>query len=193
MVHSAGANGPHIKISADFVISCAACAPLVSPFPLARSASASLSSASDAVTEELPSFTGDEAYCALPNSQQTTGQSYLAKGSSDLSSSHHQQAVSTPEMDEQIEEAITTPILRQSSPNPAYDETTIAFGLPTKSSVECTLHNVLGHKVKTIAEGDFSSGWQRFTLIVKDLPPGVYLYRLNVNGKVLTKSLVIAQ
>ncbi len=193
MVHSAGANGPHIKISADFVISCATCAPLVN-LNGARLASASLASASDAMTEELPSFTGtgSGAYCALPPNAQQIGQSPPTKGSSDLSSSH-QQGISTQQIDEQLEEVIATPILRQSSPNPAHDETTIEFGLPTKSSVECTLHNVLGHKVKTIAEGTFSSGWHRFTLIVKDLPPGVYLYRLNVHGKVLTKTFVVAR
>jgi hypothetical protein len=73
--------------------------------------------------------------------------------------------------------------LAQNYPNPFNPTTTIAFALPQEVGVRLSVFNVLGRKVKTLAEGSFAAGEYSFEWGGRDesgrsVASGVYLYRL---------------
>ena len=73
--------------------------------------------------------------------------------------------------------------LAQNHPNPFGSTTTIAFELPTASRVHLEIFDLLGRRVKTLAEGAYPAGshvvqWNRRDANGKEVRPGVYVYRL---------------
>ena len=88
----------------------------------------------------------------------------------------------------------------QNYPNPFNPETEIRFGLPEPSSVRITVSDALGREISTLADGNFSAGYQRVTWNGVDasgvkVPSGVYFYRIvatGQSGKQFTKVLKMA-
>ncbi len=79
-------------------------------------------------------------------------------------------------------------ILLQNYPNPFNPTTTIAFSILEESNVELSIYNIKGQKVKTLVEDFFESGnhsiiWNSEDNKGKPVSSGVYLYKLNINGK----------
>jgi len=73
-------------------------------------------------------------------------------------------------------------------PNPFNPITTISFSIPNESEVDISIYNIKGQKVKTIANNSFEMGnhsivWNGKDESNKFVSSGVYLYKLNVNGK----------
>jgi len=81
--------------------------------------------------------------------------------------------------------------LQQNYPNPFNPSTTISYGLPHRSHVSLTLYNLLGVKIKTIAEGDQDAGVHNVVLDASALASGVYYYRLQAGEYTQTKKAVI--
>ena len=81
--------------------------------------------------------------------------------------------------------------LNQNYPNPFNPSTTISYGLPYRSHVSLTMYNLLGMKVKTIAEGDQDAGTHKVVFDGTRLASGVYYYRLQVDNHTQTKKAVI--
>jgi len=78
--------------------------------------------------------------------------------------------------------------LYQNHPNPFNPSTTIEFSILKNSDIELSIFNIKGQKVKTLANNDFSKGshsiiWNGDDNKGKPVSSGVYLYKLNVNGK----------
>ena len=74
-------------------------------------------------------------------------------------------------------------------PNPFNPETTISFSIPNESEIELSVYNIKGQKVKVLLKDNFEKGnhsivWNGFDDSVKPVSSGVYLYKLNVNGKI---------
>ena len=75
-----------------------------------------------------------------------------------------------------------------SYPNPFNPRTTIDFSIPNYSEVELIVYNTKGQKIKTLtneilSSGDHSILWNGDDYSGKSVSSGVYLYKLNVNGK----------
>ena len=73
-------------------------------------------------------------------------------------------------------------------PNPFNPSTTIEFLIKNDSNVELTIYNIKGQKVKTLtndqyAKGNHSVVWNGNDDLGEPFGSGVYLYKLNVNGK----------
>jgi hypothetical protein len=73
-------------------------------------------------------------------------------------------------------------------PNPFNPTTTIFFSIPDDSEIELTVYNIKGQKVKTLIKDNFKKGdnsivWDGFDDSVKPVSSGIYLYKLDVNGK----------
>ncbi|HEX7903454.1 MAG TPA: LamG-like jellyroll fold domain-containing protein [Chitinophagaceae bacterium] len=76
------------------------------------------------------------------------------------------------------------------SPNPAADHAVIQFNTAAQEIYSVDLYNVHGAKLATIDKGT-SSGTHTVRYNLNTLPPGLYAIKLSVNGKQLTKKLVI--
>ena len=70
----------------------------------------------------------------------------------------------------------------QNYPNPFTDRTTITYSLAQSRQVRLTVHDVLGREVATLAEGFREAGSYEAVLKGSDLSPGMYLYRLELDG-----------
>ena len=82
----------------------------------------------------------------------------------------------------------STNILYQNYPNPFNPETTISFSFPKDSKVELTVYNIKDQKVKQLLSDQLPSGQHSVVWDGKDdnnklVGSGIYLYKLNVNGK----------
>jgi len=74
-------------------------------------------------------------------------------------------------------------------PNPFNPTTTISFSIPDESSVDLIVFNIKGQKVKSLVKESFESGnhsilWDGDDDFGNSVASGVYLYKLNVNGKI---------
>ena len=76
-------------------------------------------------------------------------------------------------------------------PNPFTSSTIISFSLNSNSSVKLELLNVAGRKIETLLDKNISSGEHEVLLIRNQLPPGVYLLQMKVNGERMMKKLVM--
>ena len=83
-------------------------------------------------------------------------------------------------------------------PNPFNPSTTINFTIQTNSSIDLTIFNIKGQKIKTLANSGFPKGyhsivWDGDDESGKSVSSGVYYYKFNVNGKteVVKKCLLL--
>ena len=73
-------------------------------------------------------------------------------------------------------------------PNPFNPSTTIDFFIQNDSNVELSIYNLKGQKIKILVQDEFNSGdhsimWNGDDELGKAVSSGIYLYKLNVNGK----------
>jgi hypothetical protein len=79
--------------------------------------------------------------------------------------------------------------LGQNFPNPFNPETTIRYGLPSRSHVVLAVYNMLGERVALLAEGEQESGFHQVRFDGSALSSGVYFYRLQSAGFTQTRKL----
>lgn len=72
--------------------------------------------------------------------------------------------------------------LKQNYPNPFNPSTAIEFTLPVKSEVTLTVYNMIGEKIRTIANRSFSAGTHKINFNAKNLPSGIYIYSISTQG-----------
>jgi hypothetical protein len=73
--------------------------------------------------------------------------------------------------------------LSQNYPNPFNPSTRINFSLPFESSVRLSVFNILGQEVKVLVDNQIKSiGSYNLTFDAKDLPSGIYFYRLTASS-----------
>lgn len=81
-------------------------------------------------------------------------------------------------------------------PNPFNPTTTIGFDLPKQSQIELTIFNLLGQRIKILAEGYWPAGyhsvqWDGTDLSGWPVSSGMYLYRLSTDDDVQTRKMVV--
>ncbi|MDH7515509.1 MAG: T9SS type A sorting domain-containing protein [Bacteroidota bacterium] len=81
--------------------------------------------------------------------------------------------------------------LRQNFPNPFNPSTRIAFSLPSGGHVSLKVYDLLGSYVATITEGEYEPGEHQVEFRPDNLPPGIYIYKLQANGKTLTRRMTL--
>jgi hypothetical protein len=83
--------------------------------------------------------------------------------------------------------------LKPAYPNPFNPTTTVAFSLPRAAEIELTAFNALGERVATLAAGFRHAGDHQATFDASDLPSGVYLIRLRVEGETIATKAILAK
>jgi len=81
-------------------------------------------------------------------------------------------------------------------PNPFNPTTTIRYALDVSSPVKLTVHNVQGQIVQTLmnstqSDGEHSVVWNGMDSSNQSVSSGIYLYRLEINGDVLQRKMML--
>lgn len=85
----------------------------------------------------------------------------------------------------------TPPALRASLPNPASASVEIGFTIPFDGTATLELFSLDGKRIRRIIDGSMTSGDHSVTLDVRDLPNGVYYYRLEYGSFSASQPLLI--
>ena len=81
--------------------------------------------------------------------------------------------------------------LFQNYPNPFTKRTTIAFAVPRRGPVSVQVLDLLGREVRRLVEADMTARTYNVSLEAEGLAGGVYFYRLEIDGTVRTKTMVL--
>jgi len=81
--------------------------------------------------------------------------------------------------------------LFQNYPNPFNPETSINFEIPENGNVKLSVFNHKGELVKNIFEGALDRGFHSYKFYGSDLTSGIYFYRLEVQGQVSMKKMIL--
>ena len=82
--------------------------------------------------------------------------------------------------------------LRGPFPNPASQEMTVRYTVPSRKKVTLRLHDVLGQQVQTLVRSP-QNGRHQATLDVSDLPSGIYFLQLRVDGREQTQKVTVVR
>ncbi len=85
----------------------------------------------------------------------------------------------------------TTYLLSQNYPNPFNPATTITFSLPRPGHITLQIFNTLGKEITTLINQKLNAGQHRVIWEAKELASGIYFYRLQSEGKVLTRKMIL--
>ncbi len=83
--------------------------------------------------------------------------------------------------------------LKQNYPNPFNPETSIQFSLAQDGQTILNVYNLLGHRVAQLVDGRLSAGEHKVTFEAKELPSGIYFYRLETPNGVMTKKMTLLE
>lgn len=79
--------------------------------------------------------------------------------------------------------------LQQNFPNPFNPSTTITYDVPVAGHVAIRILDLHGQVVRTLRESNHAAGRHTVELDARDLSSGVYFYRLEAAGTVLTRTM----
>jgi len=81
--------------------------------------------------------------------------------------------------------------LAQNYPNPFNPSTKIQYTLKNSGNVRLSVYDLLGREVAVLVNGVRSAGSHEVTFSRPDLGSGVYFYKLEAGGQVITKKMVL--
>ncbi|MHB8853953.1 MAG: T9SS type A sorting domain-containing protein [Ignavibacteriaceae bacterium] len=81
--------------------------------------------------------------------------------------------------------------LSQNYPNPFNPTTTISYSLPKDSKVVLEVYNTIGQRVATLENGEMRAGNHNVEFNASQLASGIYFYKMQTNGFVSVKKLLL--
>ena len=85
----------------------------------------------------------------------------------------------------------TNSVLLQNYPNPFNPSTIIEFQLPTKSFVTLKIYDILGNEIASLVNEEKKEGMYSVQWDASRFPSGMYFYRLENNGNMRIKPMVL--
>ncbi|MBL0177070.1 MAG: T9SS type A sorting domain-containing protein [Ignavibacteria bacterium] len=76
-------------------------------------------------------------------------------------------------------------------PNPVVGETSVAFSVPREAHVRIVIQDLFGRNIATIADGDYPFGRHAAALDASRLASGLYLIRMEAEGNIRVRSMVV--
>jgi hypothetical protein len=111
-----------------------------------------------------------------------------ASGTSDWSTPRNFSTGSLTSVDEQLPNELR---LDQNYPNPFNPVTQISYSLPQAGQVRLAVYNMSGQPIQELVKGTQSAGSYQVSFDAASLPSGMYLYRLETSGAVLTRKMML--
>ncbi|RIK72751.1 hypothetical protein DCC62_18930 [candidate division KSB1 bacterium] len=87
--------------------------------------------------------------------------------------------------------AIATYQLNQNYPNPFNPSTSVTFALAKAGDVKLEIYNALGQKVATLVNGKLPAGQHNVVWDAKNVPSGIYFYKLEAGTFHQTRKMVL--
>ncbi len=81
--------------------------------------------------------------------------------------------------------------LRQNYPNPFNPATTIHYEIPQRSRVVLSIFDMLGNEIAVLVNEEKEAGRYEISWAPREMPSGIYFYRLQAGASVATKKLVL--
>lgn len=81
--------------------------------------------------------------------------------------------------------------LEQNYPNPFNPTTSIYYSIPEAGEVNLTIYNVMGQRVHTLVDERKSAGEYRATWDAANMASGIYYYRFNYAGQIITRQMTL--
>jgi hypothetical protein len=78
-------------------------------------------------------------------------------------------------------------------PDPFKPSTTIRFSLPERSVVRVMVYNLLGQEVASVFDGRLGAGVHSLPFDDSHLASGMYFYRMQTNGFIVTRSMLLVE
>lgn len=82
-------------------------------------------------------------------------------------------------------------MLHQNYPNPFNPSTTIRYELPKTTFVAFHIYDILGQQVLSLVNEEKTAGVHEVLVDLRDLPSGVYLYRLHTGDIVKSRKFIL--
>ncbi|NQT34891.1 T9SS type A sorting domain-containing protein [bacterium] len=96
--------------------------------------------------------------------------------------------------DSDVREEVDMPLefdLSQNYPNPFNSSTAIGYSVERNSQVKLTVYDITGRTVKTLIDDYHAAGQYRLMFDASVLANGIYIYKLESEGRVATKKMVV--
>lgn len=90
-------------------------------------------------------------------------------------------------MDEEFENTVAMNLF----PNPTDANSTLQFNMPQTGKLQIEIIDMLGRKAEDIYNGEMPVGEQQIFMPTENLSRGIYMVKLTIDGKTVTKKLVI--
>ena len=91
------------------------------------------------------------------------------------------------------EELPTEVVLWGNYPNPFNPETTIRYALPQAGEVRLVVYDLLGHEVEILVDQSKPAGNHTVRFGADNLPSGLYVYRLQAQGKTIVRTMILVK
>ena len=84
-------------------------------------------------------------------------------------------------------------VLYAAYPNPSRERINFVFSLPADGRVALSVYDLSGRRVATLLDSELTAGRHEASWNCAEIPPGVYLYRLETSAGSLTQRLVVSR
>jgi hypothetical protein len=83
--------------------------------------------------------------------------------------------------------------LSQNFPNPFNPSTVIGYQLSVSGRARLTVYDVLGREIANLVDGEMPAGSHTVTFDASKLTSGIYMYRLQAGGQILTRKMMLVK
>ena len=82
-------------------------------------------------------------------------------------------------------------VVQQNYPNPASNRSTIELLIPSRSDLSIDVFDLLGRHMLTVFSGRTDAGLQQFSVNLRSLSAGTYVYRVHADKHVSYKLMTV--
>ena len=83
--------------------------------------------------------------------------------------------------------------IKQNYPNPFNPQTTITYQIDSPQHVRLDVFNAQGQRIQTLVDGMRATGDHHISFDAAGLPSGVYVYRVQAGGEMLTRKMILVR